>query len=220
MVREVGGAQKIRKIKTTKKSKKTNQLLSENSSARITRSKSVISEKVQEGVTFPLEHCNSRNTRSKSKADIIIPLQTISPLKTRSKSEKIPNITINSDPNHQQSPNSFNKVKSQCKNLIISTIQFVKLHDYNVDSIVLAKQKYSTPWPAKVLKIEKNRVFVYFFGDKRSGFVSKFEIYDFFLSVSAIKSTIASKKVHRSYYTGIAEVELSMGIPSEKSLLI
>lgn len=111
------------------------------------------------------------------------------------------------------------KEKQQSKNSSISTIRFVKCNDFKVGSIVLAKQKYSIPWPSKVLEIESERVFVYFFGDKRSGYVSKIEIYDFIWSATAIKSSIISKKKPRSYTTGIMEVEMLIGIPSEKSLL-
>lgn len=36
-------------------------------------------------------------------------------------------------------------------------------------SIILAKQKYSCPWPATILNIENNKVLVHFFGDNRTG---------------------------------------------------
>lgn len=101
----------------------------------------------------------------------------------------------------------------------MSNVQFVKLSDFNVNSIVLAKQKYSIPWPSRVLKVEKERMFVYFFGDKRVGYVSKDEIYDFILSKSAIKSVIASPRKKQSYLTEIFEVQSLLGIPSDDFLL-
>lgn len=189
-------------------------------SVRITRSKSLQTEIVQIAAKSPVQklskvavkNCFTLETRSKSKANI-------SQHNTRSKSKNIENIIISKDSTEQQPQNLDNKSKTQTKSLSLSKIQFVKLDDFKVDSIVLAKQKYSVPWPSKVLKIEKNRVFVYFFGDKRSGYVPKSDIYDFILSTNAIKSIIASKKNHQSYSTGIAEVEMLMGIPSDFSAL-
>lgn len=159
------------------------------------------------------QNFSSVNTRSKSKTNIL-PKNFEN---TLPKSKKTIDIDTNS--NQQQQQNSDDKPKTQTKSLCSVKKQYVKLHDFKVDSVVLAKQKYSVPWPSKVLKIERERVFVYFFGDKRSGYVPKNEIYDFILSVNAIKSTIASKKNHRSYTLGIAEIEMLMGIKSENSLL-
>lgn len=198
--------------KVTRNLKSSKILPSVNKSARITRSKSSLTETVQKVTKDPIRNCSTRNTRSNSKANIL-------PINTRSKSKKIEIITTNTDSNEQQVKNLDNTSQTETKSLSLSKVQFVKLHDFKVNSIVLAKQKYSVPWPSKVLKIEKERVFVYFFGDKRSGYVPKIEIYDFILSVSAVRSVIASKKKQQSYATGIGEVEVLMGITSENSLL-
>lgn len=188
-------------------------------SVRITRSKSLQTEITRKVAKIPEPTVkktpvvqNTLNTRSKSQANFLSH-------NTRSKSIKIENITIHTVSNEQQAQSLDDKKKSQTKSLSLSKITFVKLNDFKVDSIVLAKQKYSVPWPAKVIKIEKKRVFVYFFGDRRCGFVSTDEIYDFILSGSAIKSIIASKKQQRSYFTGIREVEFLLGITSDNSSL-
>lgn len=112
----------------------------------------------------------------------------------------------------------INNTGTHTKILCVSTIQFVKLNDFTENSIVLSKQKYSIPWPSKVLKVEKNRVYVYFFGDKRCGYVNRSEIYDFILSARAIKSKIATHKIQRAYITGLTEVESLLKIPRKHSL--
>lgn len=180
---------------------------------RITRSKSLQTETVQKENKNSVQNCStSVNTRTKSKSHT--PTNN-----TREKSKRIENIINNKDSKKLQLPNLDRKLKSQEKSLIVSKVQFVKLNDFEVSSIVLSKQKYSIPWPSRVLKIEKERASVYFFGDKRVGYVSKNEIYDFILSKSAIKSVIASQKKQQTYLTGIAEVEFLLGIPSGDSLL-
>lgn len=153
-----------------------------------------------------------RITRSKSN------LKKEFDIQTRSKSKKIEQIQKESDSNKCRPQVSLNDTGIQSESLSLSKIQFVKLNDFAVNSIVLAKQKYSKPWPSRVLNIEKDRVFVYFYGDKRSGYVEKTEIYDFILSVNAIKAKIASKKIERSYMTGLVEIEALLNIPREYSL--
>lgn len=218
MKRTEGKRAKTHEPKQIKSTKRPKQVLSANKSARITRSQSKELEKRQQEKKVPSQICSTRNTRSKSKAHIQ-PLQTFSPHKTRSKSEKIQVITLDSESNQQQPQNLFEKAETQTRSSIVSTIRFVKLNDFKIDSTVLAKQIYSIPWPAKVVRIEKERVFVYFFGDRRCGYVSRIEVYDFILSASAIKAKIASKNTPRTFSTGIAEVEMLIDIPSEKSLL-
>lgn len=179
---------------------------------RITRSKSLQTQTVQKENKTSVQNCFTAKTCSKS--------ETHTPIyNTREKSKRIKNIIINKNSKKQQQPNLDRKLKSQEKSLSVSNVQFVKLSDFKVNSIVLAKQKYSVPWPSRVLKVEKERVFVYFFGDKRCGYVSKGEIYDFILSKSAIKSVIASSRKKQSYLTGIVEVQSVLGIPSDDSLL-
>lgn len=183
-------------IKTTQIKSKVNlhaKKLPENLTKKITRSKSVNGETVK----------SDENTCS---------LPNFSPKRTRSKSEKISNIHLNSDLNQRQ---NTEQKKNKSENLKISANRYVKLCGFGVESIVLARQKYSCPWPAKVLKIEAEKVFVYFFGDRRNGYVNKSEIYDFVLSSNAIKNTLKSKKIQQTYVTGIREVEMLMGIAHE-----
>lgn len=204
------------KKQSSKRLRSEKKVLSENNSTRITRSQTKSSAKLQKTINIELQAVSSQPTCSKS-TEKILPVQHFPSRNTRSKSEKISSITLNPDSNKKE---LFNKEKSQIKNTAISTIRYVKLSDFEVNTVVLAKQKYSIPWPARVLKIEKDRVFVYFFGDKRSGFVFKSEIYNFVLSASAIRATIQSKKKPpRTFCTGIAEVETIFKIPCNESLL-
>lgn len=89
---------------------------------------------------------------------------------------------------------------------------------FSLNSIVLARQKYSISWPARVVNIEKKNIRVYFFGDKREGLVSASEIYDFEESSAALKGVITSSKIPRGFLTGIREVELLLKIPSHNSI--
>lgn len=106
------------------------------------------------------------------------------------------------------------------KNIVARRAEFFKLKDYKVNDIVLAKQAYSQPWPAQIVKIAKNRILVYFFGDRREGFVASQEIYDFRKSTEALKPIIKSKqrKVD-GYLAGVREIEFLLGIPCEQSIL-
>lgn len=89
-----------------------------------------------------------------------------------------------------------------------------------MNSIVLAKQAYSQPWPSRILKIAKNRILVYFFGDRREGFVASHEIYDFQKSTEALKLVVKSKRQKNDgFLTGIREIEFLLNIPFEQSIL-
>lgn len=137
--------------------------------------------------------------------------QSVSPrveniILTRSKSEKIPIIRFNS-PSF-----SIDQEKKQKKSTV-ATISFVKSLNFNVNSIVLAKQKNSFPWPSRVLTIEKKRVLVYFFGDRRSGYVKSSEIYDFIKSHNAVSNKLESKYTPKAFKTGVAEIKLLLNIP-------
>lgn len=167
-------------------------------------------KKTSQNVTTKISRSKSANSETVVSDESARSLLNFSPKSTRSKSEKIKDIHLNSDSNQSQ---KNEQKKKQSENLTISRICYVKLSDFCVDSIVLAKQKYAVPWPAKVLEIKKDSVFVYFFGDKRNGYVKKSEIYDFILSANAIKNTLKSKRVQPTLLTGIREVQLLMGIP-------
>lgn len=112
------------------------------------------------------------------------------------------------------------KIVSYEKNssALVKRTEFVKLLNYKVDSIVLAKQKYSIPWPARILKIKKDKICVYFFGDKREGLVNSNEIYDFKKSAVSIRELILSGKKPRGYLTGLHEIELLLNIPDKESI--
>lgn len=223
-MKRAGKNKKAKNIQDPKRNKLSKNVekkesISSKSVATRTRSKSVKFEQSIETKNGRLNTFSVPNTRSKSAEVDIAPLKSCTAYNTRSKSTKFQEINIDLESKQNETPVLDSKAKSQGNSLAISTIRFIKLNDIKVDAIVLAKQKYSFPWPAKILKIEKNRVFVHFFGDKRSGYVSRSEIYDFILSLTAIKSSIESKRKPHSYITGIAEVEMLMGIHDEDSLL-
>lgn len=196
------------KLKNTKSKKKS--FVPSEIQTRITR----LQAKNKNNNNSP-KNLNSQNTCTKSDENTLSVLD-FSPRKTRSKSEKIQSIAINCNSNEEKSRITTEKKQQQTKISVRSS--FVKISAFKVDSIVLAKQKYSLPWPAKVLQIEKERVFVYFYGDKRSGYVAKSEIYDYHLSLKVVKLAIESKKNPLTYRTGVVEVEKLMGIPSELSV--
>lgn len=196
--------------KTHKKSEENKENFAENQSTRITRS---LRQQINNN---SLKSVLSQNTCLKKSKENILSSPHFSPRKTRSKSEKIRSITFQSDSRHKQSAIVIEKKQPQTQ--ISVRTQFVKISVFEVDQIVLAKQKYSLPWPARVLQIEKERVFVYFFGDKRSGYVAKSEIYDFVLSAKAIKSVLESKKKQLTYVTGVIEIEKLLGITCDESI--
>lgn len=100
---------------------------------------------------------------------------------------------------------------------VIKAHQFYTLSDFKLNSLVLAKQKYSIPWPARILKLKKDSVSVYFFGDKRVGDVPRTEIYEFSKSFKAVQAQLLAKRQPRGYVAGIREVEMLMNIPIEES---
>lgn len=211
------------KTKTAKQNS-TNKILAQKSSKvlapenrsnqRVTRSKSIQTEIVEKEnknpVKIQVKNNSQVNTRSKA------PAHTYN---TRKTSKNIECIVPNKRSNNCSLQSFDRNQTKETKILSQPNTHFVKLSDFQVNSVVLAKQPYATPWPSRIERIDKNRVFVYFFGDKRFGYVNKTEIYDFILSANAIKSVIAAKsiKYYQAYVTGIAEVQFLLGISSGDS---
>lgn len=96
--------------------------------------------------------------------------------------------------------------------------EFVKVNTFKVNDIVLAKQKYSIPWPARVIDIRKEKVSVYFFGDRRVGPVNSCDLFDYIKSFAALKSLLVEKRKARGFITGLREVELLLGIAETHSV--
>lgn len=139
----------------------------------------------------------------------------VSPRRMRSNTKK--NVSLNIF-----KPNVLIEVPHGMKKSIVKSSTctvHVKSKNFTVNSIVLAKQKYSIPWPARVLKINSDSVYVYFFGDTREGFVDPSEIYDFANSTDSIRSVIRSNRKPRYYIDGILEAEQLLGIPKHISIL-
>lgn len=82
--------------------------------------------------------------------------------------------------------------------------------------LVMAKQKYSVPWPSRIVTVRKGYVDVYFFGDGRTGAV---KIED--LSTIAESKNIILKCLKRNitdYYKGIIEFERMSKVPDHLSI--
>lgn len=112
----------------------------------------------------------------------------------------------------QMSSLETDSLKKNTENRIVKRADFVKLENFEKDCLCLAKQKFSIPWPARVLSIEKKKILVHFFGDKRVGYVQPSEIYDFTKSLPAIQSIALSKNKPRSFITGLNEIKLLLQI--------
>lgn len=104
------------------------------------------------------------------------------------------------------------------ENRIVKRHDFIKLREIAINTICLAKQKYSQPWPALILKIENEKTLVHFFGDYRVGYVQSTEVYDFIKSIAAIKSSLTKKRNPRGYVSGLKEVEYLLKIDSSLSV--
>lgn len=92
-----------------------------------------------------------------------------------------------------------------------------KCDEIGIGKIVLGKQKYSVPWPSKIVSIHKSYANVYFFGDGRIGPVKLNDIYEFKDSIDEIKRCIISQG--SSYGKGIREAEIIIGIPEHLSIM-
>lgn len=85
-----------------------------------------------------------------------------------------------------------------------------------IGELVLAKQKYSVPWPARIVAVRKKNVDVYFYGDGRVGAVKKEDILNFTDS-NEIILTCLNRNI-RDYRKGIIEAERIYGIPDHLSI--
>lgn len=101
---------------------------------------------------------------------------------------------------------------------VVKRYNFIKLNTFKKGSLVLAKQRYSIPWPSKILEIQEDKIRVFFYGDKREGFVSSSEIYDFLKSIPALKASLLTRKP-QTFLTGIREIELLLKVNDTESLL-
>lgn len=91
-----------------------------------------------------------------------------------------------------------------------------KLDAIAVGDYVLARQKYSVPWPAKILTIKSKFVNVYFYGDGRKGPVKREEIYSFSDSHDVILGCL--RRNIPAYLKGIRELEMISNIPPALSI--
>lgn len=85
-----------------------------------------------------------------------------------------------------------------------------------VGQLVLAKQKYSVPWPSRIVAIKRDSVDVYFFGDGRCGPVKKCDLFSIGdsreIMINCIKRNIFN------YRKAVIEMEKISGIPEQLSI--
>lgn len=114
-------------------------------------------------------------------------------------------VTSQNTTSKKQSNQALCKPSGSKKNVLIEVGHFV-----------LAKQKYSVPWPSKISAVNKDSVHVYFFGDGRSGLVKKCDLY----SVCDSKDIMIDclKRNITNYRKGIIEMEKIIGIPDNLSM--
>lgn len=65
----------------------------------------------------------------------------------------------------------MNKIYTTKKQSVVKKLEMVKSLNYDVNDIVLSKQKYSVAWPSRIMEIKKSSVKVYFLGDDTHGIV-------------------------------------------------
>lgn len=168
-------------------------------SSRAIKSRESSGKDKTSGINLKNEEKNQRSTRSQTTK-----IQTRSKILLPEKEETILKKKIESN--------------EKSSSALVKRTEFVKLSNYKVDSIVLARQKYSIPWPSRILKIKKDKICVYFFGDKREGLVNSNEIYDFKKSAVAIREVILLGKKPRGYVTGLREIEILLNVPDKESI--
>lgn len=86
-----------------------------------------------------------------------------------------------------------------------------------VKTIILAKMRSYSPWPAKLVSIEKKRAQVYFFGTDNHGSVDKDDIVTFKRVPILIKKLLTMKIKH--FEKAVREAEIYNGVPYHLSLI-
>lgn len=121
----------------------------------------------------------------------------------------------------KKEPESIAKTTEKNKNssalVAKKNIKGKKLDSFAIGDDVLAKQKYSVPWPAKILAMRSKCVDVYFYGDGRKGPVKRDEIYSFNHSHDVILDCL--RRNIPTYQKGIREMEMIHKVPEERSII-
>lgn len=152
---------------------------------------------------------NRRTNASSIDADNIQQDQTVLKRRGKGRAPNVPTkITLEPAQTKQRSTSQKKDSKALCKSGKIIQIE--------VGQIVLAKQKFSTPWPSQIKAIKKNSVVVYFFGDGRCGPVKKCDLYSIDCSKEIMISCI--KRNITNYKKGILEMERILKVPDHLSI--
>lgn len=166
------------------------------------------SEKTEARVTRSSKSKENNGTGEKvQKVEIV---EKLAPRITRSSNKKPPTTVQPVAP----------PVEPKKKKAIVKRAEFSRMKSFAVNDLVLAKQKYSIPWPARILEVKRDKVLVFFFGDKREGFVPSSDIFDFIESLPALRSIVLTlTKKPRGFLTGIRDLELLLDVRSTESVL-
>lgn len=130
--------------------------------------------------------------------------------------------------NHRKSNNSVatisakgastgkNTTSKQPSKALLKKNQPSKNVSIEIGQLVLAKQKFSVPWPSKIMSIKKDSVHVYFFGDGRCGSVKKCDLFSICDSKEIMINCM--KRNITDYRKGIIEMERISGVPDNSSI--
>lgn len=112
--------------------------------------------------------------------------------------------------------NSLVRINTPCPNKLWENLKASR-STIKTNSIVLAKMRTYSPWPAKLVAFKQSTALVYFFGSGNHGEVSTDELVNFEDCLLLIK-VLALKKL-KNYHKGIREAEVHLRIPSCHSIL-
>lgn len=146
---------KLKKLKTvgvkkSKKKEKPSRSIESITSQRVTRSSKTVH------LDAP-RVCSAKNPETASESVTKI----VEREKYLTRSSKVSDeLTQSNEINSSQNSNVVtDSLKKNTEKRIVKRENFVKLDNFEEDSFCLAKQKFSIPWPARVLKIEKKKNF-------------------------------------------------------------
>lgn len=86
-----------------------------------------------------------------------------------------------------------------------------------VNSVILAKMKSYSPWPSKLVAMQGEKCFVYFFGTNQHGHVTATEI-ALFQNGHILIRKLCCMRIP-CFKKAVREAEVFLGIPSEQSIL-
>lgn len=157
----------------------------------------------QKGTTTEVSNESSTSSTSiKSRK----PLKRLAKQQTKDELNQTSNFNSNEGLPHKTKPIALKKNE---KANVLKVVE--------VGQNVLAKQRYSVPWPAKVLAIRSKAVDVYFYGDGRTGPVKRDDLFSIPNSRHVILECL--RKKIPNYMKGIIELERVSNVPDRMSII-